>query len=160
MFSNPTKVIEGDFSCECPIGFSGKSCEYDSCSFSPCLNGGRCFPDGENFTCVCFPGFSGTECELNPCSAENVCKNKGTCHVVKTNDKAFPKCSCQAGFDGEFCEKTPCFEKPCQNEGKCSLDENLNVQCDCDEGFSGKFCEIDPCSDSPCENDGKCMVYR
>jgi hypothetical protein len=39
-----TNTGQGWYTCECPLGFTGKNCELeiDSCAHLPCANGGTC----------------------------------------------------------------------------------------------------------------------
>ncbi|XP_057697490.1 neurocan core protein isoform X1 [Corythoichthys intestinalis] len=57
---------EGDgYSCYCPQGFSGESCEIDvdDCQSNPCRNGGTCIDEINSFVCLCLPSYSGAMCE-------------------------------------------------------------------------------------------------
>ncbi|XP_055077328.1 versican core protein [Periophthalmus magnuspinnatus] len=57
---------EGDgYSCYCPQGFSGESCEIDidDCQSNPCQNGGTCIDEINSFVCLCLPSYSGATCE-------------------------------------------------------------------------------------------------
>nr|XP_057928916.1 neurocan core protein isoform X2 [Doryrhamphus excisus] len=57
---------EGDgYSCYCPQGFSGESCEIDidDCHSNPCQNGGTCIDEINSFVCLCLPSYSGATCE-------------------------------------------------------------------------------------------------
>lgn len=57
---------EGDgYSCYCPQGFSGESCEIDidDCQSNPCQNGGTCIDEINSFVCLCLPSYSGAACE-------------------------------------------------------------------------------------------------
>ncbi|MDF1552332.1 MAG: calcium-binding EGF-like domain-containing protein, partial [Deferrisomatales bacterium] len=53
------------FTCECPAGFGGATCEtdIDDCAGDPCLNGGVCIDGVDSFTCECPAGYSGDYCQ-------------------------------------------------------------------------------------------------
>ncbi|XP_063960800.1 mucin-17-like [Lytechinus pictus] len=56
-----------DFYCDCPIGWTGHTCETPSinpCASGPCENGGICMPFNTYFQCDCPEGFFGTTCEV------------------------------------------------------------------------------------------------
>ncbi|KAK7791103.1 hypothetical protein R5R35_012915 [Gryllus longicercus] len=56
------------YSCICPKGFSGKTCELkaDMCQvLQPCRNGGTCEGSDSTYHCRCPIGFAGNDCEHN-----------------------------------------------------------------------------------------------
>ncbi|XP_055074736.2 neurocan core protein [Misgurnus anguillicaudatus] len=59
-------LIEGEgYSCLCPQGYSGESCEIDidDCQSNPCQNGGTCIDEINSFVCLCLPSYGGATCE-------------------------------------------------------------------------------------------------
>ncbi|XP_071786035.1 uncharacterized protein [Asterias amurensis] len=55
-----------DYYCQCPTGWTGHNCEMEvpnSCSSSPCLNGGTCQAASNSFFCNCQTGYFGNTCE-------------------------------------------------------------------------------------------------
>ncbi|CAO1405171.1 unnamed protein product [Diamesa hyperborea] len=63
------------YSCECPPGYTGLSCEtnINDCVPNPCHRG-ICIDGDNSFTCQCNPGYTGNlcqtqinKCESNPC---------------------------------------------------------------------------------------------
>ncbi len=72
------------FTCQCPPGYTGDSCDIDidECESNPCLNG-DCTDQVNSYQCSCLPGFTGPNCEIeasptynctdrNPCTPENI----------------------------------------------------------------------------------------
>ncbi|KAL9952679.1 hypothetical protein ACROYT_G039970 [Oculina patagonica] len=94
---------QGDFSCTCQPGYTGKTCqtETDECSSSPCKNRATCIDQVNGFRCVCKAGYSGKQCktDINECSS-NPCKNGAIC----TDQVNGYTCQCAAGFTGIHCE--------------------------------------------------------
>lgn len=100
---------KGQYTCECPYGFSGRNCEIPMTHeaficHQPniCLNGGSCIATARtDFKCLCPPGFDGKHCEfkMNMCDAQP-CENGGQC----TNSKGSYECKCQSGFFGYNCQ--------------------------------------------------------
>uniref|UniRef100_A0A0N5BTM2 Cadherin domain-containing protein n=1 Tax=Strongyloides papillosus TaxID=174720 RepID=A0A0N5BTM2_STREA len=57
-----------DFFCNCPIGFTGKTCQvrgsWDPCQSKPCGNHGTCIAFQTSFICNCTNGYSGKFCTI------------------------------------------------------------------------------------------------
>ncbi|XP_069033301.1 protein delta homolog 2 isoform X2 [Embiotoca jacksoni] len=136
----------GDFSCLCPEGFIGPSCQRRTgpCHQrrSPCRNGGLC-EDADGFaaalTCRCLAGFTGTRCEsdVDDCLMKP-CANGATCLDAVNRFS----CVCPVGFTGRFCTVNldDCASRPCLNGGRC-LDRAGGFHCVCRAGFDGAACE-------------------
>lgn len=129
----------------------------DKCVSSPCQNGGRCSPDGENgFNCTCPEGVKGPtcgqdsrQCASNPCSFNAKCTNLG-------NDF---KCECPAGLSGKTCDEGyDCTRQPCKNGGTCEKKKGGKQACSCLSTFTGPDCslDVDECASAPCKNGGVC----
>jgi poly(3-hydroxybutyrate) depolymerase len=88
----------GSFTCTCPAGVSGTTCQtdVDECAPNPCQNGGSC-TDGTNaFTCTCPGGFNGPTCanDIDECATNN-----GGCAPTETCVNVFgaaPGCRTRA----------------------------------------------------------------
>lgn len=61
----------GDYTCNCPAGYTGSQCEIEIsvhplCESKPCLNDGICKvnPGSSKIECDCAKGFTGNRCEV------------------------------------------------------------------------------------------------
>lgn len=43
-----------------------------------------------------------------------------------------------------FCLAAPCNPNPCQNKGRCVVDEG-DFDCICPDGYSGQYCQVGEC---------------
>ena len=158
----------GTFSCACPEGTSGTTCDVidneNACEPNPCQNNGQCDLEDGGFSCRCGFGFEGELCELfaDTC-AVNQCQNDGTCI---DNENGTFSCECAEGYEGELCgtetntdPPSPCNPSPCLNGGAC-FEFNSNFFCSCPSPYSGTTCEIEniipQCTPNPCLNGGAC----
>jgi cadherin EGF LAG seven-pass G-type receptor 1 len=63
--------VKHDFSCSCPLGFTGKNVslmcdlEINLCYSNPCGQNGICVSLESDFRCICDPNFTGRMCEYN-----------------------------------------------------------------------------------------------
>lgn len=130
-FSNPCSMGStcvsnpqtGSFSCICPFGLTGLTCNIismpsttappppfttpvlrDTCNPNPCLYGGSCVHNSAfmgGYTCQCLVGFVGTNCEqrqmINLCTT-NSCYNGGTCQTQSQQQGQYTVvCYCPPG---------------------------------------------------------------
>ncbi|XP_035272037.1 neurocan core protein [Anguilla anguilla] len=76
------------YSCYCPPGYSGESCEIDidDCQSNPCQNGGTCIDEIDSFVCLCLPSYGGATCEKDTEGCEhNWRKFHGHCYRFFTH---------------------------------------------------------------------------
>ncbi|XP_016146556.1 neurocan core protein-like [Sinocyclocheilus grahami] len=82
-------LTEGEgYSCLCPQGYSGESCEIDidDCQSNPCQNGGTCIDEINSFVCLCLPSYGGATCEKDTEGCEhNWRKFHGHCYRYFTH---------------------------------------------------------------------------
>ena len=63
--------VKHDFSCSCPLGFTGKNVslmcdlEINLCYSNPCGQNGICVSLESGFRCICDPNFTGRMCEYD-----------------------------------------------------------------------------------------------
>ncbi|EFO27466.1 hypothetical protein LOAG_01014 [Loa loa] len=153
----------GQYTCECPDGYTGTNCEtpVQNCSLQPCLNGATCADiPGNNYTCICPKGFTGRYCQVvaSSCS-DSPCQNGATCMEIH----GIFFCTCLSGWTGSTCdiEIRPCDVAHCFNGGKC-VERNSagDYDCLCPLGFTGRHCEVNSneCAQlNPCMNGGRCI---
>ncbi|CAG2199728.1 unnamed protein product [Mytilus edulis] len=58
-------VVNSDFICVCPKGYSDIRCQVTPCDKIVCLYGGRCSSANGTVACNCRSGFSGTVCQVS-----------------------------------------------------------------------------------------------
>ncbi|CAG2161670.1 unnamed protein product [Oppiella nova] len=156
-----TNTGQGWYTCDCPLGYTGKNCEQeiDSCAHNPCANGATCkSTTSNNYTCECPLGYSGKHCEtMASICTNNPCSNGATC----LDGPSGYLCICKPGYEGEHCQKrqTDCDPNPCNNGGSCVTVGADQYECRCRAGYTGDHCEINinDCDANPCLNSGTCI---
>ncbi|KAK7111927.1 uncharacterized protein [Littorina saxatilis] len=96
---------DGTAKCPCPTSYTGSSCNLieDSCSNSPCQNGGTCMLNNLGHTCHCAEGFSGTNCTTVSSACDSVtCPSGITC--VEVLKEAVCLCGAQQLKSGDSCK--------------------------------------------------------
>ncbi|EDO34598.1 predicted protein, partial [Nematostella vectensis] len=99
-------VKESEYTCICPNGFSGQTCqEKVHCHPNPCENGGTCheqdhmYSTDSDWWCECNKGYTGQTCtQYDPCTGFN-CHNGGRCQ----SSGGIPTCTCIAPYTGATC---------------------------------------------------------
>uniref|UniRef100_A0AAR2JRL6 Neurogenic locus notch homolog protein 1 n=1 Tax=Pygocentrus nattereri TaxID=42514 RepID=A0AAR2JRL6_PYGNA len=144
------------FSCRCPPGWSGKTCQQaDPCASNPCANGGKCSAFDSHFICTCPANFHGQTCrqDVNECAlSPSPCRNGGVC----VNEVGSYRCHCPPGFAGTHCERLfhPCQPSPCTNGGTCVQTSDTGYTCTC---LPGLLCHLDDaCISNPCQKGSNC----
>ena len=163
------------YSCDCPTGYDGVVCQFDTDACDPdlCENGATCtsvIPQGSNVathTCDCPTGYTGTNCEedINECDPDP-CQNGATCRDSSTDNSVQLGnylCDCLTGFVGTNCEIDidACDPNLCENGGVCNSQivvGGSEYTCDCPTGYTGTNCEqdINECDPDPCQNNATC----
>ncbi|KAG8226942.1 hypothetical protein J437_LFUL004660, partial [Ladona fulva] len=127
--------------CGCELGFIGTFCELEEnmCENEPCLNDGKCQPNGSSYSCSCSPEFTGQNCELRSDSCTpNPCANGGTCSSYESDYE----CLCPADFEGNHCEKTICDSPPCTSNSSCVFNGE-DWECLCGSDSSEDDCTVE-----------------
>ncbi len=149
-------VDNTNFTCICPVGFTGPSCVEDinECLPNPCNNDGTCVNGFGSYLCQCMDGFTGRECdiicplgyrgeqceiELDKCDSTNPCKNGGSCQTMLGEYI----CLCPVNYTGIQCETSnDCTINICHNGGTCVNDSDNGHYCNCIDSYTGSHCEL------------------
>ncbi|CAF3578872.1 unnamed protein product [Adineta steineri] len=166
--------------CCCPIGFTGKNCQYLSTCIPDrtCLNGGSCHSTYDTisrsnyFICNCPTGYTGLYCQdkqqcpatyYGPnctvqCSAPNSC-SQGHFYCNSDGEKVClygwgPINLCTQKLIASIFDSECSVSTGCLNGGSC-----FNGSCCCPATYTGRLCEIsiDPCTNNPCQNNALCL---
>ncbi|XP_033745666.1 fibropellin-1-like [Pecten maximus] len=143
------------FTCKCPIGYAGKTCEMvDPCISQPCLNAATCTYDTNTFVCTCARGWIGHTCNIIDYCASGPCNNNSVC----VNGNGNYTCVCPVGWKGHNCmTKDICFDSPCHNGSTC-IASGSTFTCVCPPEIKREMCNStrDKCDPSPCFNNALC----
>lgn len=84
-FPIQTSGQKGNYTCDCPLGYTGRHCESlaSLCANNPCTNGGTCIQGPSGYLCICPPGDLD---EKNNCRRFTGCHEK-PCRNGKKNKK-------------------------------------------------------------------------
>lgn len=78
----------------------------------------------------------------------NFCRNNSTCQmvnmVVEGQNITHAVCQCPEGIYGPYCQYTDfcTTQRPCTNEGNCSLIGYTSYTCRCRDGYFGRNCQF------------------
>ena len=117
-----------NFTCECPLGWTGRLCTDDinRMSSGRCTNGGLCSNENGSYYCMCPTSEGNNTVSL----MDEVCTH-GMCIDGYGSDIS---CNCTYGFTGLVCDQddtniTFCNNNTCVNGGTC-IEDRLTV-CNC-----------------------------
>ncbi|XP_059585323.1 protein crumbs homolog 1 [Alligator mississippiensis] len=147
-----------NFTCECPAGYSGATCEMaiSMCDTNFCQHRGTCQNGMDGLTCLCSAGYTGTFCEtdFDECISDP-CHNGAVCRDGINGYSCF----CVPGYQGKHCdlEVNECASDPCLNGATC-LNQIGKYDCICTPEYMGINCELetDECLSQPCSNGATC----
>uniref|UniRef100_T1IVS8 EGF-like domain-containing protein n=1 Tax=Strigamia maritima TaxID=126957 RepID=T1IVS8_STRMM len=133
--------------CKCNNTFtlSGDICYPDSAP-CPCQNGGHCVKTAGQSKCKCADEFGGANCEI---ICDSICGGNAKCV-----DGDISKCTCKDAYTNVPTTDKPrnCVfdicnaEKPCKNNGICTMLHTGEYSCKCSEEYIDRNCEV------TCEN--------
>ncbi|KAF2974030.1 hypothetical protein EK904_011600 [Melospiza melodia maxima] len=132
------------FICQCPPGYSGAKCEFNShstCGQVKCKKGEQCIQTSSGPRCYCPKLSVGEECQTHPGCASAPCQNGGSCHPH--SQPPYYYCQCPAHTQGSHCEQ-PVTLSP---EPRRCLDSQ------CAEKARDGYCDED-CNTHACQWDG------
>jgi hypothetical protein len=114
--SNGGTCLDGteDYTCLCPIGWTGRNCgkDIDECASNPCVHG-YCLHGTGHYFCSCDVGFTGVNCETNIDDCATLPCGPGSC----TDGIDDFTCSCPDSYEGYRCSFAV---DACQDES-CAL---------------------------------------
>uniref|UniRef100_A0A8C9MSN9 Notch receptor 2 n=1 Tax=Serinus canaria TaxID=9135 RepID=A0A8C9MSN9_SERCA len=132
------------FICQCPPGYSGAKCEFNShstCGQVKCKKGEQCIQTSSGPRCYCPKLSVGEECQTHPGCASAPCQNGGSCHPH--SQPPYYYCQCPAHTQGSHCEQPVTFSP----EPRRCLDSQ------CAEKARDGYCDED-CNTHACQWDG------
>ena len=104
-------ICDGNRTCVCNLGWTGRSCEIEDCPGTPdCLGRGSCVVGNDTNYCQCNGPWSGDDCSIGKCEGD--CNGNGNCDTTSTT----PTCICAPQFFGSDCKESLASVKPASNE--------------------------------------------